>query len=165
MPDSITAAVIAGGVSLVTAFVTFFVTWLNTQRQLKNKFQDRLHEVRLKEYPRAFDLTDCLGKRVTDDPSELPALYCQLGSQLREWKAGTAALVLSNDALNEYWEVVSALKGNPARGDRYSDQQIERIWNARCRFRDSLRIDIGLESEQRNQRNWSSNSESGKKKK
>lgn len=165
MDNSVTATLIAGGVSITTAFVTFFATWLNTKRQIQNKFHDRLHEIRLKEYPPAFDATDSLGKRISDAPTDLPALYHNFGNQLKMWKSGTAALVVSNEALNEYWELASSLKGNLAKGDRYSDQQLERIWNARCRFRDALRVDIGLESEKSNQRDWFMNSQAHAKRK
>jgi len=152
--DGIVTALIAAGVSLATAFITFVATWLNTQRQIKNKFHDRLHEIRLREYPRAFEITDVLGKRVTDDPTDLPRMYEQLGEELRQWKSGTAALVISNEGLQEYWEIIEALRRRLAKGDQYGKEQLERIWNARCRFRDALRVDIGLASETGNQRDW-----------
>ena len=155
MSDAIVVALIAGGVSVASVVVT----WLNTKRQLKHKFHDRLHELRLKEYPPAFEATDSLGKQITDDPTELPALYREFRAQLKAWKSGAAALVVSNQALHEYWELTSALKGHLAKGDRYGDQQLERIWNSRCRFRDALRVDIGLESETSNQRTWFTNSQ------
>jgi hypothetical protein len=51
---------------------------------------------------------------------------------------------MSEESLNGYYDVLEALKANLALGDRYNEQQMERIWQARTAFRKQLRNDVGL---------------------
>jgi hypothetical protein len=151
MGDEVIAAIIAATVSAIAAFITY-ITATNKinaahaaiERELERKLTDRLYDLRLKHYPQAFVITDQLGKQLGVTESQLPALYKQLAQELRVWKAGEPSFILSEKSLNAYYELQEALKANPALGNQFNHQQMDRIWRRRVDFRRALRDDVGL---------------------
>lgn len=150
MSDELTAAVVSALISLAVALITYVsvVTKIQAEtrtleRQLQRQLTDRLYDLRLKHYPQAFVITERLGKQGAD-PEKLPALYQQLGRELRDWKSGEPSFLMSEESLQRYYAILEALRANLALGSRYNEQQLERIWQTRTAFRDQLRRDVGL---------------------
>lgn len=151
MNDLVLAAAISAVISIFVAFMTYIsasnrieAETQALEKELQRKLTDRLYDLRIKHYPEAFIITDKLGKQKGHAPEDLPALYKEIGSQLRKWKSGEPSFIMSEDALNRYYEVIEALKANLALGTKYNDQQLERIWQVRTAFRNQLREDVGL---------------------
>ena len=142
-----TSAIIAGGVSLISAFATYYTTKWKTSKELDGVFASRLHDLRLSEYPRAFNLTESLGKRYELSHEDATTKWLEMIAELRTWKGGVASLVMSEQSLDWYYKLNEALKATPAKGSYFNEQQVERIFNARTQFRLSLRKDIGLKKE------------------
>lgn len=149
--DKILTALIAGGVSLVVAIITYLSTIgkirserRNLEKQIKTKFTERLYELRLKNYPIVFEITDKLGKKKAFDAEIIPEKYKQIEKQLRDWKSGEVGLILSETSLEIYYELLKAFKAKMALGNKYNDEQLQRFYNIRTEFRNSLRKDIGL---------------------
>jgi hypothetical protein len=100
--------------------------------------------VRLKYYPRAFEITDELGKRTSTMDATLLSKHRGVESQLREWKKGEVSFILSGRALRAFYKLLDILSKNPEKGTLYSEAQLANIWKARVKFRRELRRDIGL---------------------
>ena len=111
--DKILTALIAGGVSLVVAIITYLSTIgkirserRNLEKQIKTKFTERLYELRLKKYPIVFEITDKLGKKKAFEEQIIPEKYKQIEKQLRDWKSGEVGLILSETSLEIYYELL-----------------------------------------------------------
>ena len=108
------------------------------ERQLEHQFTERLYNLRLQYYPEAFRITERLGKEVSLQTTR------EIDVQLKDWKAAEVNLVISNKAQQEFYKLREMLKKNPEQGDKYSEQQVSKIWRARNRLRGELRRDLGL---------------------
>lgn len=147
MKPEILAAIIAGIVSFVTAILSLMIARIQTARALQGAFATKLQELRLHHYPKAFELTERLGKKLNDSDDTLPSIFNEIGKDLSKWKAGIPALIMSQSSIQGYYQIKEALKTKLAKGDRYSGEQIIKIRNARECFRSGLRADIGLQKE------------------
>lgn len=151
--EAVLTAFIAGGVSIIVAIITYISTVRkvkaeNTmlEKQIQTKFLEKLYELRLKNYPKAFELTDTLGKKkgINMQEVEIPFQYKKLEKELRAWKSGVSSLILSERSLDAYYELINSFKAQLALGDKYNDEQLQRFYKARTKFRNELRKDIGL---------------------
>ena len=140
--EAVLTAFIAGGVSIIV------VKAENTmlEKQIQTKFLEKLYELRLKNYPKAFELTDTLGKKkgINMQEVEIPFQYKKLEKELRAWKSGVSSLILSERSLDAYYELINSFKAQLALGDKYNDEQLLRFYKARTKFRNELRKDIGF---------------------
>ena len=153
LSDAILTALIAGGISIIVALITYFSTVKKVkmenkmlERQIQTKFLEKLYELRLKNYPKAFEITDIIGKKkgISIQETELLNKYKELEQQLRIWKSGESSLILSERSLDAYYELITSFKSHPASGIKYNDEQLQRFYKARTKFRNELRKDIGL---------------------
>jgi hypothetical protein len=151
MGDEVTAALIAAIVSGFASIITYLIATNKIraerdamERELQRKLTDRLYDLRLQHYPGAFVITDQLGKHHSAPVEQRPAFYADLVQQLRQWKKGEPSFLMSDKSLQAYRQLLEALKANPALGNRYNEQQMDRIWRKRVAFRDALRDDVGL---------------------
>jgi hypothetical protein len=144
MSPNLTAALIAGGVSLATALITYFSTKWKTQKDLEGAFASRLQQLRLDHYPKAFEITERLGKRGNWSMEDASTMWLNLIVELRIWKSGIPALIMSNQTLSAYYAINEAMKASFAKGSHFGEQQIDRIIISRDKFRKALRKDIGV---------------------
>jgi hypothetical protein len=151
LPDIVISALIAGTTSLLISFITYraakrhmILEREKLERELERKLTERLYEVRLKHYPKAFEITDNLGKKTSTMDATVLSRNREVENQLREWKKGEVSFILSGRALRVFYKLVDVLSKNPERGTFYSEAQLANIWNARVKFRRELRRDIGL---------------------
>ena len=150
MSEKLIAAVIAGLVSLIIAGFGILSTHRQNklaQKRLKkefqNKFTEKLYEKRMELYPAAFRTAGRIRKLKMPQgitPLEYQKIACD---ELSIWGEGEAGLFMSDELFNAYWEFRKALANNPGNSEFYSDKQVEKLWRARQRFRQSLRADLG----------------------
>ncbi|SFB72123.1 hypothetical protein SAMN04487907_101255 [Zunongwangia mangrovi] len=140
---SISASIFSSSITYYLAVRKSRNDKLNLEREISARYGEKLNELRLKYYGRAFELTDLLGKRIRDE-DDLPGIYKTLINGLRDWKTGEVNLILSDNSLNCFYELIEASKAELALGTKYNDQQLDKIWLKRTGFRNSLRQDLGI---------------------
>jgi len=145
-------AIIASSISLIGILISFFLNSrqikqqdINIQRQLQRVMTQKLYELRLKNYPRAFEITERLKQerkpKFINPKEEIEAIL----KDLLEWKNGEVSLILSNDSLYLFGQLCNRLDKLPD-GELgvFSQKQAENIFQARIDFRRSLRKDLGF---------------------
>jgi hypothetical protein len=149
------SAIIAAITSLIISTFSVYLSFRN-QIQQKEQFDknqkraltNKLYELRLENYPKAFSITEWLQKSKGNNLDPKNAL--KVLEDLKEWKTGTISLIMSKVSVDKFYELRDALSKQPALGNSYSNEQIEKIWILRNQFRRSLRKDIGLLYEEEN---------------
>jgi hypothetical protein len=142
-------------ISLI-ALYQFFKSQNFQQRQLdknlKRNLGIKLYELRLEDYPKAFEITDRIFKTKGGNYNvdEIKSVL----NELIEWKKGRVSLILSTEGLHAYYLIRDALMKNPANVMQFSVEQVEKITNFNNNFRKQLRRDLGfLFEEEREKRN------------
>jgi len=142
-------AIIAAITSLVVSLLTLFQSLRNQQMQRdqfekgqKRNLTSRLYDLRLQHYPRGFEITEWIQK--TKGENLDPEILMKVVKELSSWKSGIVSLIISGDALWIYHDFRDALTKNPGEAQKYSKEQVAKIWRLRTEFRRSLRRDIGL---------------------
>lgn len=145
MPVEIVSALIAGFVSVIVSILAYVaivrqakIDRINVERHLERQLTERLYNLRLEYYPSAFKITEKLGKDNTVE------VIKNIRKALSEWKSGEVGLILSYKARQSFYELNEAIKKNPEKSNSYSNDQIQKIWKLRNRFRGELRRDLGL---------------------
>ncbi len=148
MTDKIIAAIIAGGVSLIGACISYFYNRRKLKSEhdallkgLKSKYSEKIHELRLELYGEAFDITDKINQRSAPDFINSHDELIDISNEISNWKRGKVSLVISGEVISIYHEFYDTLRKNPA-GENYSEEQAKKIWNLRTRFRSTLRKDL-----------------------
>jgi hypothetical protein len=152
-PSGILNAIISAIVSLVVALVTVFASRNairaereRLERELQRNMTTRLYDVRLEVYPKAVEITEGLrkshiavqGKDITED------YFKNILNQLDTWHSTKAGFIISHRSLYKFYDLRNALREKPAANGKYSQQQLEKIRDAKGAFRASLRADIQL---------------------
>jgi len=82
VPQPIVAGLVAGIVSLIVAVLSFYATVRTVraerqklERELTRRLTERLYDLRLKHYPRAFEITEGLGKYAGRPPASIATEY------------------------------------------------------------------------------------------
>jgi hypothetical protein len=149
--DQVTSALIAGGVSLLVGVATFSSVLFTLrakvkeyERQIANKYQERLYEKRLELYPRAFALTRGINFPPKDWKSFERVEMLNRRDELVDWINSQAGLVISQPVIGVSRDLIRALSPNYGDPDGYQRAQMENIINAAVAFRRELRRDILL---------------------
>ena len=100
-----------------------------TERNIEAKHTDRLYEIRLRCYAKALEITESV-KFDKDDSENIILRLQEARSGLKSWKSGEPYFVMSHYTMNRLWGLERCLKRNPAAGTKFSDEQIQKIWNA-----------------------------------
>lgn len=161
MNEFFTPSIIAALTSLILSIITLFQFYRsqNFQQKQFNKTLNRnlttkLYDLRLEEYPKAFEITDNIykDKGGNYDSEKLKSSL----NELMEWKKGKINLIISAEALESYYLLRTNLMKYPANSTNYSLEQIEKITNSKNNFRKQLRRDLGFlfreEKERRNEK-------------
>jgi len=159
MTNEILIAYIAAIASLIVSTVTYFQSHIE-QKRLREEFEKsqkrtstiKILELRLEHYPRAFEITQMLIKIKGDnfDPDNVKEIL----KEINKWRSGILRLIISDDSQDVLFELLNALRSNPANNGSYSKEQADKIWEARNKLRNKLRKDIGiLHSEDENKLN------------
>lgn len=144
--------------SLVISLIALFQFYKNQSFQQKQVDKNlnrtlgiKLYELRLADYPKAFEITDKIfkSKGGNYDSNEIKLIV----NELIEWKKGRVSLIMSNESIQAFYIFRDSLMKNPANGNLYSLEQVEKITNLNNNFRKQLRRDLGfLFKEERDKR-------------
>lgn len=149
MEDYFTPSIIAALTALILSLLTLFQFFKNQRFQQKqfDKLNNRnlttkLYDLRLENYPKAFDITDCIFKEKGGNYN--PAELSKSLKELIDWKKGIVNLIISIESRDSYFELRDVLMKNPAENGAYSMEQIKKIDTATKNFRKQLRRDLGF---------------------
>lgn len=153
MEIAVITAIISAVVSLTVTLITVFAS-RNTikaereklERELQRSMTVKLYDVRIEAYPQAMQITEGLRKsRLGENEKGLPEEYFKdILSQLDAWHATKAAFIISRNSLYQLYALRKALREKPESNGKYSSEQINRVWDAKGKFRSALRADIQL---------------------
>ena len=158
---AITVAVIAGVVSLGVSLLTSYLSVRSLRHKLKleiaEKYREKLHDLRLEHYPTAFEIT---GRMIFDPKSRSsPGDLLEIKKDLRSWRVGPAAALLSRESAIAYYKLEKVLKrmafeegslaedgddGSTPGGYESSQEDINRLFNANKFFRAKLKEDLHI---------------------
>lgn len=148
MSDQLITAVIAGGVSLVVSLISYWAILKkigheksSLEREINVKWIEKVYEERFRLYPQAFAITGLIQLRASPEFIIPREQIDRLRKELNIW-AGEAGLFVSRDTARAYMELRTALSKRPGSGDKYSQEQAQKIWTLRNQFRRSLRNDV-----------------------
>jgi hypothetical protein len=145
-------ALIAGFISISGVVISYLINTkqlhqqeINIKKQLQRPMTEKLYELRLKIYPKAFEITEKIKQKrapIFINPSdEIIGIYDELIS----WKNGEASLVLSHQSLYCFGELCKKLDKLPNNGlGGYSKVQADNIIKAKTNFRRQMRNDVNF---------------------
>lgn len=159
MKDFFTPSVIAALTALTLSLITLYQFFRNLRFQQqqfdKNNNRDltnKLYDLRLKNYPKAFDITDNIIK--TKGNNYDVEKIKKAKDELIVWKSGVVNIIISIECRDSYFALRDILMKSPAENNTYSQKQVEKIYEANKNFRKQLRRDFGFmyreEKERRN---------------
>ncbi len=151
MEQKFYTALIAGIISLIIAFVSYFANKRSIEskskdleKQHKHNFKDKLNDLRLQHYAKAFRITEKIyyvkAPHYITNPDDIIAIH----NELVDWKSGEASLIMSQQTIESFRKLRETLCKRPGHGDKYSKDQAEKILKLKSRFRGTMRGDIGF---------------------
>lgn len=162
MKEFFTPSVIAALTALVLSCITLYQFFRNLrfqQQQFENsnnrELTNKLFDLRLVHYPKAFDITDNIIKTKGNN-YDLETIRIAK-EELIAWKKGVVNIIISVECRDSYFELRNVLMKNPAENNLYSEKQVEKIYEANKNFRKQLRRDMGfMYREEKGRRNKAS---------
>jgi hypothetical protein len=149
--DKVVTTIIAGGISTIGFVLTYYAARRKTRqelelfdRKLSNNYVEKLYELRIKHYGKAFEITDLVGKKIDKTLGELPYCHQEVLKEIRAWKSGEVNLVISEEALLLFYTLIEHLQLSVDAEGIYTEVQLKELWNVRTNFRVALRSDLGL---------------------
>ncbi|MEQ1546134.1 hypothetical protein [Methyloglobulus sp.] len=139
----IVTALIAALTSLIVSAVSYLIQQREIDKRLDRMFTDRLYNMRLECYPPAFDVTDQILRRPKPEGIVSEQNLEKIRYDLVDWKKGVVNIAISGKSLMAFRALISALSMGKGLKDRYTDEQIEKIFNCKNQFRKNLRADLG----------------------
>ena len=153
MDTAVLTTIVSAVVSLTVTLITVFVSRSSIkaereklERELQRSMTARLYDARLESYPRAMEVTEGLRKsRLGEQADRVSQAYFRtILDELDQWHATRAAFIISRSSLEQLWDLREQLRQKPAADGRYSPEQIQRIVDAKGKFRKSLWSDMQL---------------------
>jgi hypothetical protein len=149
-PEFLTA-IIASGVSLLVATVSFWANSYSTKMEhakfkvtMQRRFTEKLYEKRMEKYPKGFDITDMLRSDILWGKHVNLTYLKSVSTELIKWYNAEAGFFLSKEALKTYYHLREVLMKEPKTGEHYSKEELQKIWAAKNAFRQQLRADVNL---------------------
>lgn len=143
MSTELLTALIAAVTSLIVSAIGYFFQQKEMSKRLDRMFTDRLYNMRLECYPPAFDITDRILRRSKPELVIPKQDLEKIRHDLINWKKGVVNIAISDDSLMAYRDLVNVLNMGYGFNDRYTDEQVEKIFDAKDKFRRNLRADLG----------------------
>lgn len=147
--EILTPALITASVSLVVSLMTLFQFFKNKRfqedqanRASNRAFTTKLYDLRLENYPRAFEIVDAIYREKGGQLN--PVLIRSTCDDLIKWKTGIINLIISNEARRSFYVLRDLLLKNPAAKDSYSVEQSDKINTVLKDFKRQLRRDVGF---------------------
>lgn len=149
MDDKIIAGLIAALVSLLVSGIAFLSAWFGLkakqrelERQLSAKYMEKLYEIRLKEYPKAFSITKGLNYPPKAWRSYRREDILEKRNALSEWLNGVSGLVASAAVIRSVRPLISTLGAPCGNGEEYQKAQMEKMIALTIQLRRELRKDV-----------------------
>ena len=149
--DTLLTIVVSALVSSGTAILAYRSTvsalrqeWRIREREMSRKFTEKLYDLRLQTYPKAFEITDQLRSEFVFSSELTEELLLQVRNELTNWHKAKSGFLMSEHCLEAYYEIRTALAASPERQGSYSKNQRRRLWKAKNRFRGCLKADLDL---------------------
>lgn len=153
--DTIVTAVIA---AIVSALVSVMVGLLNYratvqkltnekqmhEREMRRRMTEKLYDLRLEAYPKAFEITDQLRKDYIFAAGLDQEYLKQVSQELNEWYRSKAGFIISAKSIKAWYEIRNALNAKPKENGNFSESQRKKIWQAKNHFRGALRNDVNI---------------------
>jgi hypothetical protein len=114
------------------------------ERALQRRFTERLYDLRVQCYPRAFEITGGITSEQLHPANTTPEHLRNVRSELLAWNRTAARLAMSEPSVRAVYRLRDALAMEPVAGERFSREELDRLWHAKNELRDSLRRDVGL---------------------
>ncbi|NJM84849.1 MAG: hypothetical protein HC839_00705 [Leptolyngbyaceae cyanobacterium RM2_2_21] len=147
------SAAIAAIISLVVAAISYLTNKnaLQAERdrfeqELQRNMTTKLYNARLEIYPEAIAITDGLRKSRMGSQAETISqeYFSNLLIKLDQWHSTKAFLLLSPSAVKTLYQLRKLLRQQPEADGKYTEEQLNKIWQAKGSFRSALRSDIQL---------------------
>ncbi len=149
MDDKLLTGLIAAVVSLTVSGIAFLSAWFGLkakrrelERQLSGKYMEKLYELRLQEYPKAFGITKGLNTPPKGWKSFRREEILEKRNALIEWINGTSGLVASADVIKAVRPLISTLGAPYGNGTEYQKAQMEKMIALTIQLRRELRRDV-----------------------
>jgi len=149
MKDFFTPSIITALTALTLSVITLYQFFRNLrfqQRQTdKNQNRDltnKLYELRLEHYPKAYDITDNIIKEKGNN-YDVQTIK-NVAADIIAWKKGVVNIIISVECRDSFFALRDTLMKNPAEKGQFSQEQVSKIHNANKSFRKELRRDFGF---------------------
>ena len=160
MDFRILSALIAGIVSVAISLGSLWATKYKIkfekqkqERELERKLTERLYELRIDAYPKAFSITAGLLGHILETENITRDVIQEIYKQISEWSSSDANFILSKKSLNAYYRLRDSLLVDPEIGDTYSKEQIKIMWKSKNKLRACLVDDLKLLFKEENKNN------------
>ncbi|MDO6674734.1 hypothetical protein Q4517_04135 [Tenacibaculum sp. 1_MG-2023] len=149
MKDFFTPSIITALTALTLSLITLYQFFRNLrfqQKQAENNqnrdLTNKLYDLRLEYYPKAYDITDCIIKEKGNnyDVQKIK----NAATDLIAWKKGVVNIIISVECRDSFFTLRDALMKKPAEKGQFSQEQVVKIHNANKSFRKELRRDFGF---------------------
>lgn len=151
MTEKIITALIAAAVSLVVSLLTYIATRRKIEsekerqeRELQRRLTEKLYDLRLDSYPKAFEITDKLRGDIIKGGEVKKEYISKVLDELHEWHRTKAGFLLTELSLKAFYNLRSSLSVEPSNDDLYSKKQRHEMWKCKNRFRGILKSDLNL---------------------
>lgn len=153
MTDTLLAALVAAAVSLLVSLLTHAAETnkldseeRRQQRELRRRLTEKLLDLRLNAYPKAFVVTEKLrGDLILQKGSTVSVDYVKgVLQEILDWERDHAGFLLTKDSLRAYRALRAALSLEPEHRNSYSRTQREQMFRCKNRFRGTLKSDLTL---------------------
>ena len=151
LTDSLATALISGGVSIFVGLITFISTRFVVQakvieyeRNISNKYQEKLYEKRIDLYPQAFSITSGINVPPKEWKYNDRVQMLRKRDALIFWLDNQAGLIVSDNVIAAARELIKALSSNYGEKERYQKEQLQKIVDSAINFRKELRHDISI---------------------
>lgn len=139
---SATVALVISLIGLISGNISLRAKKQELERQISNKYQERLYEKRLELYPSAF----IIAKGITYPPKAWASFkrseMLDKRDALLEWVNSQAGLIISREVIKATRELIRALSPDYGDSAGYQRSQMENIIDAAAAFRRELRRDL-----------------------
>lgn len=147
MDSSIISALIAATISIMVSLIAYFQAhkeWRKErellERQLQRALTEKLYDLRLSNYPKAFEITEGLRSERLFSGTLQAQEILSIRNNLISW-ANQNSFYLSEPAIQAYYDLRRALN---LKTESVTRSEAHKIFETKKKFRGVLRADINL---------------------
>ena len=114
------------------------------ERKLQRDLTNKLYDLRLDMYPKAFEITDQLRSEYVFKEDLKQEFFQEVRTKIQDWNKTKAGFLLSKSSLKSFYALRRALGVEPEENGQYSEKQRKQIWQCKNDFRGALKGDLNL---------------------